>query len=151
MEAQIKCSNCGSEISNLNMSWRNKQWLWFLPAFLLIMLMPFWNDLIFKDKSDFRPDLALINVEKNYVNGTIEIFGVIENHGDVNWENIVVEAEFFQKDGKFLDEITRRLSANILPGASENFKISSKDFPKLRWEAISDMKVKVSDAFHSKY
>ena len=133
------------------MSWGNKRWLWFLPAILVILFMPFWMDFMLKDNNDFRPDLSLINIEKKYVNGRIEIFGVIENSGKVDWENIVIEAEMFSKDGKFLDEVTRRLSVNLLPGASENFKISSKDFPRARWDAINDLKVKVSDAYHSKY
>ena len=113
--------------------------------------MPFWLNFIMKDRNDFRSALSLKNIEKRYINGAIEILGIVENGGKVNWENIVIEAELCAKDGKFLDELTGRIAANLLPGASEHFKISSRQFPESRWESINDMKVKVSDAYHSKY
>ena len=103
------------------------------------------------NKYDFRTDLTIKETEKRFTNGTIEILGVIENHGKVNWENIVVQADFYGKDKKFLDHLSTHTSANLLPGSSYHFKISSKDFPETRWKAIEDMKVKVSDAYHSKY
>jgi hypothetical protein len=152
MKAQLKCSNCGAEISNLNMSWGRKQWLWFIPFIILMILYPFLMDSFLKGgKHDFRSDLVIKDVEKRYTNGTIEILGIIENHGKVNWENIAIEAELYAKDGKFLDELTDRISANLLPSASEHFKISSREFPENRWDSINDIKVKVSDAYHSKY
>lgn len=152
MKAQLKCSNCGAEISNLNFSWGRKQWLWFIPFIIFAFLFPFIMEHILKgDKHNFRTDLIIKDTEKRYTNGTIELLGLIENHGKVNWENIVVKAELYGKDGKYLDELTGRISVNLLPGATEHFKLSSKDFPQQRWEAINDMKVKVSDAYHSKY
>ncbi len=104
-----------------------------------------------KDRNDFRTDLTVKNTEKSYVNGKVEIFGVVENHGEVDWEHIVIEAELFDRNGKFIDEITNRISVHLPPGASENFKISAKDFLKSRWQSIDNLKVKVSDAYHSKY
>ncbi len=152
MKAQLKCSNCGAEISNLNFSWGRKQWLWFIPLIIIAFVFPFAMDHMLKGgKHDFRTDLIIKDIEKRFANGTIEILGIIENHGKVNWENIVVKAELYGKDGKYLDELTRRISANLLPRATEHFKIEAKEFPNERWEAINDMKVKVSDAFHSKY
>jgi hypothetical protein len=103
------------------------------------------------DKHNFRTDLLIKDTEKRYTNGTIELLGVIENHGKVNWENIVVKAELYGKDAKYLDEVDGRISVDLLPGATEHFKLSSRDFPQQRWEAINDMRIKVSDAYHSKY
>ena len=153
MKAQLKCSNCGAEISNLNFSWGRKQWLWFIPFILIAFLFPIIMryTILKEDKHNFRADLIIKDTEKRYINGTIEILGIVENNGKVNWENIVVKAELYGKDGKYLDELTRRIPANLLPGATEHFKIEAKDFPNERWEAINDMKVKVSDAYHSKY
>jgi len=136
----------------LNFSWGRKQYLWFIPFIIFIVLLPFIMDYKLKGgKHDFRSDLIIRDTEKRYTNGTVEILGIIENHGKVNWENIVVKAEMNGKDGKYLDELTRRIPANILPRAIEHFKIEAKEYPKARWDAITDMKVKVSDAFHSKY
>jgi hypothetical protein len=152
MKAQLKCSKCGAEISNLTISyWEKKQWLWFIPFLIFIVSMPLLFQYLTKDKNDFRSDLRLSNTEKNYDNGTIEVFGVIENGGKVDWESIVIEAEFFADNGIFLDELTERICTNLLPGASEHFKISSKDFPQSRWDAIHEMKVKVADAYHAKF
>ena len=153
MKAQLKCSNCGAEMSNLNFSWGRKQWLWFIPFMVFVFLFPILMDktILKKDTSNFRTDLVIKDTERRYTNGTIEILGLLENHGKVNWENIVVKAELYGKEGKFLDVLTGHTSANLLPGAIDHFKIESKEFPELRWEAINYMKVKVSDAFHSKY
>jgi len=117
--------------------------------FLFPILME--KTILKKDTANFRTDLVVKDTEKRYTNGTIEILGLLENHGKVSWENIVVKAELYGKDGKFLDVLTGRTSANLLPGAIDHFKIESKEFPTQRWEAINDMKVKVSDAYHSKY
>jgi len=127
MKAQLKCSNCGAEISNLNMSWEKKQWLWSIPFIILVFSMAFLMEFLMKDRNDFRTDLHVSNVEKNSLNGTIEIFGIIENRGKVNWESIVIEAEFFAEDSKFLDELTSRICTNLSPGACEHFKISSNN------------------------
>ncbi len=153
MRAQLKCSNCGAEISNLNFSWGRKQWLWFIPFMLFAFLFPFFMEktILKKDASSFRTDLIIKDTEKRYINGTIEILGIIENHGKVNWENIEVQAELYGKEGKFLDQITGRIASNLLPGGTDHFKLSSKEFPGERWEAIIDMKIKVADAYHSKY
>ena len=104
-----------------------------------------------REKYDFRADLTVKDVERRFVNGTIEILGVIENHGKVNWESIVVQADLYGKDKKFLDHLSTRTSVNLLPGSADHFKISSKEFPEARWKAIEEIKVKVSDAYHSKY
>jgi hypothetical protein len=152
MKAQLKCSNCGAEISNLNFSWGRKQYLWFIPFIIFILLFPFIMDYKLKGgKDNFRSDLIIRDTQKRYTNGTVEILGIIENHGKVNWDNIVVKAEMYGKDGKYLDELTRRIPENLLPHAIEHFKIEAKEYPNERWEAITDMKVKTSDAFHSKY
>jgi hypothetical protein len=151
MKAQFKCSNCGAEISNLNMSWGKKQWLWFIPFILFMIFIPLIMDFWMKDKNDFRADLQLQEIEKKYSEGNLEIFGVIENNGKADWESIIVEAEFFDSNDKFIDEIKGKVCANILPGASEHFKILSEEFAESRWNAINKMKVKVVDAYHSKY
>lgn len=152
MKAQLKCSNCGAEISNLNLSWGRKQLIWFVPIMIMIFLYPIAIRYILKgDKHNFRSDLIIQNIEKRYSNGTIEVLGIIENHGSVNWSSIYITAELFGKDNKFLDQLTGRIPANLLPGAKEYFKISAREFPQPRWEAIKDMKIKVADAYHANF
>jgi hypothetical protein len=149
MKTQLKCSNCVAEVSNLNFGWDKKQWLWWsIPFLVFIIAIPFIMELLMRDNSDFRVDLSLGNIEKQYTDGTIEIIGVIENKGEVDWDNIIVQAELFSAEGKFLDELTRRIYTKLSPGASEYFQIQSEDFPKERWEATKEIQVKVSDANH---
>ncbi len=143
--AQLKCSNCGAEISNLNMSWGKKQWLWFIPFMILVIVLPYYTTYRLRGgQHDFRSDLTIKETDKRYSNGTIEILGTIENHGKVNWEHIILKAELFGKDRKFLDILTYRIPDNLLPGANEHFKISKSEFPESRWEEIKDMKGKSS-------
>lgn len=152
MKAQIKCSNCGAEISNLNMTWGQKQWVWFIPFMILMLLMPFGLPYLMEGgKHDFKSDLVTRDVERRYENGTIEILGVIENHGKVTWKSIHVKADLFDKNGKFLDQISVCTYLNLSAGDSEHFKMSSDDFPSDRWESIKEMKVKVTSAYHSRY
>jgi hypothetical protein len=120
-----------------------------LIAILFPMIMD--QTILEKDKSNFRTDLTVKDTEKRYYNGVLDILGTIENHGRVEWRGIEVKAEFYGEDGKFLDVLTGRISANLLPGASDHFKITAKDFPQNRWEAIGAMKVKVSEAYHQRF
>jgi hypothetical protein len=101
-------------------------------------------------KHDFRLDLVTKDIEKRYENGTIEILGVIENHGKVTWKNVYVKADLFDKDSRFLDQVSSCLYLNLSAGDSEHFKISSKDFPSDRWESVKETKVKVTSAYHSR-
>lgn len=95
--------------------------------------------------------MSLKSIEKSYQNGTIEFIGVVQNKGKVDWENLEIEIEVFSKDGKFIDELNRRLSVNLSPGESEYFKISAKEYPESKWNLISDVKAKIADAYHSRY
>jgi len=154
LKTQLKCSNCGAEITNLKFSsWLRKEWLWFIPFVIIIFFLPDVIILykIYGGKHDFTTELTAKETERRFLNGTIEIFGVIENHGKVNWEDIVVQADLFGKNKQFLDQLSTRTCANLLPGTSEYFKISSNDFLESRWKEIEDIEIKVSTAYHSKF
>jgi len=151
MKAQLKCSNCGAEISNINMSWGQKQWLWVIPFMILALSMPFLTEYVLKETHDFRSDLSVKDLERRYVDGMVEILGVVENHGKVGWQHIAIKAELFSKDGKFLDQLISHNNVNLSPGTSEHFKLSAHDFPESRWKAITDAKVKISSASHSRF
>jgi hypothetical protein len=151
MKTRFKCSNCGAEISNITMGWGKKDWLWSFLFLIFIFSALFLVEFMMTDRNDFRDDLSLKNIEQQYVNGTIEISGVIENNGKVEWEDVVVEAELFSADNKFLDEIPRRIYTSLAPGSSEHFQIQEEEFCEDRWNEIKEIKVKVSDATHPRY
>lgn len=151
MKAQLKCSNCGAEISNLEMTWGRKQWIAFIPFIIFMVFFAFgFPYLMSGGRHDFRADLAIKDVERRYADGNMEILGVIENHGKATWENIYLKADLFDKDGKFIDQVSACTYLKLPAGDSDHFKLSSKDFPSERWDSIKDMKVKVTSAYHSR-
>lgn len=150
MKSNLKCSNCGAEITNLNFGWDKKQWLWFIPFLLFLFIIPFAFEFVMKDRSDFRVDLSVNIADQKFSDDTVEIIGVIENNGKVEWEDIIVQAEFYSADERFLEEITRRVYTKLPSGASEYFQIQSKEFPEDRWEATERIEIKVSEARHSR-
>ena len=97
MKAQLKCSNCGAEITNVNLSWGRRQWLYLVP-FLLFMtvLYPIIMNRVMKGKShDFRADLVATYQEKRYNDDRLEIIGTVGNRGTVDWNSLTVEAKLF--------------------------------------------------------
>lgn len=104
-----------------------------------------------RDGSDFRADLSAKESARRYENGTVEILGTVRNDGQARWQYVVVKAGFYGADGRYLDELSGRIAGAIAPGATEPFKISGKDFPKERREAVRETKLRVADAFHPRY
>lgn len=149
--ARLKCSNCGAEISHLDISPGKRQWIWLLPFLAFMIAMPLAMDRWMRDGSDFRADLSAMESARRYGNGTVEILGAVRNGGQARWQHVVVKAEFYGADGQYLDELSERIAGAIAPGATENFKITGKDFPRERWEAVRETKLRVADAFHPRY
>ena len=123
MTAKMKCSNCGAEISNLNMSWGRKQW-WFLLPVMLLGLVPMAQLLWFK--GDAIKDLAVSEVQRRTNGASLEIVGLVTNSGSHKFSSVTVEAEFFDAAGNFLDEERAYLNSDIAGGAKEHFKMTMK-------------------------
>lgn len=151
MKAQLKCSSCGAEISTLTFSSGKWAWLSMIPFLAFVFMMPVIMQYWMADRSNFRTDLAVQEIEKRFADGQLEILGLVKNNGSVNWERVVVEAEMFDADGKFVNEFTERIESQISPRGSEHFKLFVKDFPSSKWEAIKEVKVKIADAYHPRF
>jgi hypothetical protein len=149
MKSNLKCSNCGAEITNLNFGWDRKQWVWFIPFVLFVLALPLIFDYMMSDRSDYRADLLIHIADKQFNEGTVEINGTIENHGNVEWEDIIVQAEMYSAENRLLDEMTRRVYTNLPPGATEHFQIQSDDCPEDRWNRTERIEIKVADARNS--
>lgn len=121
MNAKMKCSNCGAEMSNLNFTWGKKYWLLMIPIMLLgfapIIKMTFF-------KGDVTKDLVVSDVQRRSNGSVIDVVGLITNNGRRKWSGVQIEAEFFDSSGAFLDELSSHLGTEIQPGAKEHFKIS---------------------------
>jgi len=141
MKAKIKCSSCGSEIDNLNFSWGKKYWLFIIPVMLLGFYPLIKMTLL---KADPLKDMTISQVETKSGEDTIEVIGLITNDGRNRWSNVTVEVEFFDSDGKFLDERSEHLQSTIRPDAMEHFKVAIADAsPEMIADGV-EMKVKIS-------
>ena len=120
MKAKIKCSHCGSEMTNMNIDWGRKQFWWTLP-FMFLGFLPMIKMTFFK--GDITKDLSISNVETRVVGSSLEIVGLITNNGNHEWSGITVEAEFFDSSGAFVDEASEYLRSDIRSKQEEHFKI----------------------------
>lgn len=148
MKANLKCSNCGAEITNLNFSWGKKQWLWMVPG-LLICLFPMWR--LYKPKGDFRQDLQITVLEKRQIDKDFEILGDVSNRGKTRWENLNIDCLFFDSKGAFIDKASGRVNAVVMPNGKEYFKIMAKDANGRLSSPDVKMEAKVADAYSSPF
>lgn len=148
MNAKVKCSNCGAEITNLNFSWGKKQWLWAIP-FLFFMLIPMWQ--LYRPSGNAQDDLRVSVLETRMTDGNYEILGTVTNAGKHAWDSIELDAEFFTPDGKFSDEANGRIANSIASGKSEYFKIVIKNAKDTITNDTLRMEVNIADAYSKRF
>jgi hypothetical protein len=141
MIAKMKCSNCGAEISNLNMSWGWKNYLMVVPIMLLGFL-PLLRTTFFK--GDITKELSISDVQRRSVDRSLEIVGLIANKGNRTWSGVTIEAEFFDASGAFIDEATDYRRADISANAQEHFKVTIANPPPALSDPDTKMVVKVA-------
>lgn len=141
MIAKMKCSNCGAEMSNLNMSWGRRYWLFMIPVMLLGFL-PLLKMTFFK--GDVTKDLSVSEIQKRAVDKSIEIIGLLTNNGSRKWSSVTVEVEFFDASGVFIDEASEYLRSEVAAGAKEHFKIAIRSPGAAILAPDTKMVVKVS-------
>ncbi len=141
MIAKMKCSNCGADISTLNMTWGQKYWWFTLP----IMLLGFWplaKMTLFK--GDITKDLVISEISRRVDGSSLEIIGLITNQGGKSWSGVTVEAEFFDASGTFIDEESEYLRTDIAPHAKEHFKITLRSKASKVSDPATKMNVKIA-------
>src|SRR5437660_737315 len=121
MNAKVKCSSCGAEISNLTFSWGTKQWLWMLVPFVLIIVSAL---LIAYPRADFRKELSISVLNTRFSTNEAAVLGTVTNAGKHEWDSITIKAEFYDKEGRFLDETSEYLSGSVRPHSEEHFRLS---------------------------
>lgn len=141
MNAKMKCSNCGAEMSNLNMSWGKKQ-LWISFAFIALGFLPMMK--IFWFKGEASRDLVISEVQKRTVGNTMEIVGLVTNTGKYKFSSVTIEVEFFDSSGAFLDEENEYMRSDVVGGGKEHFKITLTNPAARLTAADTKMVVKVA-------
>lgn len=148
MKASMKCSNCGAEMSNLNMTWGRKQ-LWFVIPVMLLGFLPLIKMSFFK--GDVKKDLAVSEIETRASGRSLEIVGLITNSSSREWSSITVEAEFFDASGKFIDEASEYMRSDIGGYSKEHFKIVISSPPEAALSGAIQPVVKISGGHTSPF
>ena len=152
MKAQLKCSNCGAEITNVSMSWGRRYWLFVIPLLAFMIFYPTVMTKIMEGEThDFRADLIATYEAKRYNDGFVEVIGTIENTGTVDWSHLTVEAKLFDDNGEFLDQLLDYISITIPTGGKETVIIGKNKFPEQRWTRTSKVIVRVTDASYDRF
>src|SRR5215471_17099623 len=121
MNAKLKCSSCGAEITNLTMSWGTKQWLWMLMPIVLVVAFAFW---VAYPRGDFRKELSISVLNTRFSTNEAAVLGTVTNSGKHEWQSVMIKAEFYDKEGRFLDETSEYLSGSVRPSSEEHFRLS---------------------------
>lgn len=148
MKASMKCSNCGAEMSNLNMTWGRKQMWLFIPIMLLGFL-PLIKMTFFK--GDVTKDLTVSEIQTTATGRSLEILGLITNSSSREWSGVTVEAEFFDASGKFVDESIEYLRSDIGGYSKEHFKIVINSPPDAALNGSIKPVVKISGGHTSPF
>ena len=148
MLAKMKCSNCGAEMSNLNMTWGKKQMLLIIPI-MLIGFLPLARMMFFK--GDIMKELAISDIQSRPAEMSLEVVGLITNSGSHDWSGITVQAEFFDGKGGFLNEATEYLQSDVKAGAKEHFKITIRSPSATMTDPATKMVVKIAGGHTSPF
>jgi hypothetical protein len=148
MKASMKCSNCGAEMSNLNMTWGRKQ-MWFVVPIMLIGFLPLIKMSFFK--GDVTKDLKISGIETRASGKSLEIVGLITNSSGREWSGITVEAEFFDASGRFIDEASEYMRSDIAGNSKEYFKIVIASPPEEALSGAIKPSVKISGGHTSPF
>lgn len=151
-DAKLKYSNCGAELTNLTFSWGKRQWLWTLLAFIPFVALMVWMRVgLFGSSYEYVTELKVSLIETRVAQDRFDILGRLKNDGSHTWGRVTVEAEIFDKDGKFVDEVSDYLSGTLSPGAEEHFRLSFFNPDEKILNKSSKVVLKVADADEDRF
>ena len=124
MKPKITCPHCDKDISvpanqiTVRQSWKYAILFVVLP---LLFFIPTYKVVYFKPV--ITEDLSLVDVSTSLNGRGFELRGVVENKSENVWKSVMLEAEFFDQDGTFVDEAKASLSTTIKEHSREHFKV----------------------------
>ena len=148
MKASMKCSNCGAEMSNLNMTWGRKQ-MWFIIPVMLLGFLPLIKMTFFK--GEIAKDLKISDIQTRASGRSLEVVGLITNSSSREWSGITVEAEFFDASGNFIDEASEYMRSDIAGNSKEHFKIVISSPPETALSGAIKPVVKIAGGHTSPF
>ena len=124
MKPKITCPHCDKDISvpanqiTVRQSWKYAILFVVLP---LLFFIPTYKVVYFKPV--ITEDLSLVDLSTSFNGRSFELRGVVENKSENVWKSVMLEAEFFDQDGNFVDEAKASLSTKIKEHSREHFKV----------------------------
>ena len=124
MKPKLTCPHCDKDISVITNRIEIKHsWLY---AFLFLVLpllffIPTYKVVYFKPV--ITEDLSIVDVSTSLNRWVFELHGVVVNKSDNVWKSLMMEAEFFDKDGNFVDEAKASILTTINEHSREHFKV----------------------------
>ena len=124
MKPKITCPHCDKDISvPANQITVKQGWVY---AFLFVVLpllffIPTYKVVYFKPV--VTEDLSVVDLSTSLNGMSFELRGLVVNKSDNAWKSVMVEAEFFDQDGNFVDEAKASLSTHIKEHSREHFKV----------------------------
>ena len=124
MKPKITCPHCDKDISvpanqiTDRQSWKYAILFVVLP---LLFFIPTYKVVYFKPV--ITEDLSLVDLSTSFNGRSLELRGVVENKSENVWKSVMLEAEFFDQEGNFVDEAKASLSTNIKEHSREHFKV----------------------------
>jgi hypothetical protein len=151
-DAKVKCSNCGAELTNLTFGWGKRQWLWGLLSFIPFIAILVWMQLwMFRTNQEFVSEIQVSLLETKATKDGLNVLGRLNNVGSHTWDSVTVEAEMYDKDGKFLDETSGYISALLSPGSEEHFRLTFANPDAKILDESSKVVLKVADADEDRF
>ena len=124
MNRKLTCPHCDKDISvPANQTTIKQSWIY---AFLFVVLpllyfIPTYKIVYFKPV--VTEDLSVVDVSTSLNRWGFELHGVVVNKSNNLWKSVMIEAEFFDQDGNFVDEAKASLSTQIKEHSREHFKV----------------------------
>ena len=124
MKPKITCPHCDKEISvSANQITVRQNWKYVILLVVLPLLFFISTYEVVYFKPVITEDLSLVDVSTSLNGLTLELRGVVENKSENAWNAVMVEAEFFDQDGTFVDEAKASLTTSIKEHSREHFKV----------------------------
>ena len=151
-DAKVKCSNCGAELTNLTFGWGKRQWLWGLLSFIPFLAILVWMQLwMFRTNREFAAEIQVSLLETKATKDGLNVLGRLNNVGSHTWDSVTIEAEMYDKDGKFLDETSGYISVLLSPDSEEHFRLTFANPDERILDESSKVVLKVADADEDRF
>ena len=102
------------------------------------------------DEFDFGQSTENVEVIESRIEkreNRLVVLGKFQNNGDTKLSSLTITADFFGKDGTFLDQCKEYSSGSLLAGSSAHFRLECSSCADLTLDDVASHDVKVTSSF----